>query len=301
MSRRRYGRYVFESSNEDKVLFRQSGITKGDLIDYYEDVSGYMLAHLKDRPLTMQRFPDGINTDGFYEKKLPDHFPDWVSSTKVRARNTSQRQVVCNNQATLAYLANQACITPHAWLSLSDDLDKPDQMIFDLDPPDHGDFAAVRTAALWLKEFLEELDAYTFVKTTGSQGLHVTIALKPDHGFDAVRQVAQDIARRLARRYPDELTTAVRKNKRNGRLFLDTARNAYGQTAVVPYAVRARPGAPVAAPLTWDELAAADIGPRSLTISNIGKRLGQVGDLWSSLKRHRRSLDTLQDNLAAAD
>jgi bifunctional non-homologous end joining protein LigD len=300
MARRKYGRYAFESSNEDKVLFPESRITKGQLIDYYENAAEYMLGHLRDRPLSMHRFPDGIDQQGFYEKKLPGHFPGWIGSATIRTSNTSQQQVVCNNQATLAYLANQACITPHAWLSLTDDLDKPDQMIFDLDPPKDGHFDAVRQAATWLKAFLEEHDIGTFVKTTGSTGLHVMIPLKPDQGFDRVREVAQAIARRLAERHPEQLTTAVRKNKRRGRLFLDTARNAYGQTAVVPYAVRAKPGAPVATPLTWQEIDDGRIGPQSFTIANIFSRLEQVGDLWSSLKRHRRSLDKLQ-RIAAYD
>lgn len=297
MTTRRYGRYRFDASNEDKLLFPDAGLTKGDLIDYHERIAEHMIRHLRDRPISMQRFPDGIDADGFYEKKAPDHFPDWIHRVTVRTHDGSQRQIACDNQATLAYLANQACITPHVWLSLADDLDKPDRMIFDLDPPDGENFNAVREAARRFRELFDELSITALVKTTGSRGLHLVIPLKRDHGFDAVRNIARKMADVLARRHAETLTTEVRKNKRRGRLFLDTARNAYGQTATPPYAVRAKRGAPVAAPITWDEVDDRNIEAQSFTVANIFRRLGRRGDIWSDLGRHRQSLDRIGEQL----
>lgn len=295
MAMRRYGPYSFEASNEGKVLFDDLQMTKGDLIEYYEKIAEYLLPHIRGRPITMQRFPDGIDAGGFYEKKLPGHFPDWVGRVGIRTSEGSQDQVVCNNKATLAYLANQACITPHAWLSTQDALDKPDQMIFDLDPPPDQGFDVVRQAAMRVRSLLDELDITALLKTTGSRGVHLVIPLQPRHGFDAVRATARDLADHLAARHDDTLTTEARKNKRQGRLYLDTARNAYGQTVVCPYAIRAREGAPVAVPITWDELASGDIEAQSVRADNVFRRLGQTGDLWRDFHRHRRSLNTIRD------
>ncbi len=189
MSERTYGPYSFETSKEDKTLFPEASLTKGDLIEYYEKIAEYMLPHIEDRPVTMQRFPDGIEQQGFYEKRVPDYFPAWMVRVKVNTDDGTQAQITCNNEATLAYLANQACITPHVWLSRSDHLNKPDQMIFDLDPPDGGHFEAVRDAAKKCKALLDEMDAAAFVKTTGSRGVHLVLPLRPHDGFDEVRRV----------------------------------------------------------------------------------------------------------------
>jgi bifunctional non-homologous end joining protein LigD len=180
---------------------------------------------------------------------VPEHFPDWIDRVKVEKEGGELQQVVCGEAATLAYLANQACITPHVWLSRADRPDHPDQLIFDLDPAD-DDFEEARVAALWLRSLLEELELPSFAKTTGGKGLHLTVPLDRRADFDTVRGFARDVAEELARRHPDRLTTEQRKDKRKGRLYLDAMRNAYAQTAVPPYAVRARPGATVAAPWT---------------------------------------------------
>lgn len=295
---RRYGRYVVELSRPDKVLFPDDGITKRDLADYYESVAETMLPHLAGRPLTMQRFPDGIGREGFYEKRAPGHFPDWVGrATFSTAEGEPITQIVCENTATLVYLADQACITPHVWLSRVDDLDAPDRLIFDLDPPD-DDFGAVRQAARDLHDLLEELELATFVMTTGSRGLHVVVPLDRVADFDAARRFARDVADLLVGRRPDDYTTAARVAKRGDRLYLDTGRNAYGQTGVAPYAVRARPGAPVATPLDWPELEDPRIGPRRYTLRNLARRLGQKEDPWKGIGRHGRSLDAPASRLA---
>jgi len=303
MSQRNYGQYRFEASKQEKVMFPDASITKGEIIDYYDKISDYMLPHIRQRPLTMQRFPDGIEDKGFYEKRLPDHFPDWIDRVTVATdtRHGTQEQVLANKRASLAYLANQVCITPHVWLSRADAPDKPDRMIFDLDPPDdNGSFEPVRDAANKLHALCKELGVAAFVKTTGSRGVHVVIPLQARHGFDDVRDAARALAERLANRHPDKLTTQVRKNKREGRLFLDTARNAYGQTVVAPYATRALPDAPVATPLSWQELNDPKTHTRRFTFANIFRRLGQVGDRWYQMHRYRRSLDSIKSAMEAS-
>jgi bifunctional non-homologous end joining protein LigD len=275
------GKHKLKLSNLDKVFFPEQGITKGDLIEYYRRAADIMLPHLQGRPISMQRFPDGIQDSGFYQKEVPDYFPDWIDRTSIQVEedNTKQDQVVIDNPAMLVYLVNQGMITPHIWLSRQDKIDYPDKLIFDLDPP--GDnFEAVRHGAQLMHDILDELGLKTFVATTGSKGLHVVIPLDRS-----------------------ELTVETRKNKRKDRLFLDYLRNSYAQTSVAPYAVRAKPGAPVATPVEWRELSDADLGPQSYNINNIFRRLGQKEDPWknmmadaSSIQEAREKLQQIEEN-----
>jgi len=285
------GSRTIEVANLDKVMFPDEGITQGDLMDYYRRVSETMLPYLKGRPLTMQRFPDGIGEEGFYQKEAPDYFPDWIRrvSIEVKEEGQEQPQVICDDVATLVYLVDQGCITPHVWLSRADKLTHPDKLIFDLDPPD-DDFELVRSAAQSLREMLESVGLLPFVMTTGSRGLHVVVPLDRSTDFDTVRSFAKDLAGILAEREADRLTTEVRKNKRGNRLLLDYLRNSYGQNTVAPYAVRAKPGAPVATPLDWDELSDSNLHSQTYTMQNIFQRLGQKEDPWKGMMRHARSL-----------
>ena len=285
------GRRKLHVDNLDKILFPQEGITEGDLIQYYRRIADTMLPHVRDRPVTMHRFPNGIAEDGFYQKEAPAYFPEWIErvSVMVEQEGTRQPQIICGDAATLVYLADQACITPHVWLSRKDKLNYPDKLIFDLDPPD-GDFEPVRCAARALRELLEEIDLPSYVMTTGSRGLHVVVPLNRDAEYDAVRSFAHDLSSVLARREPDRLTADVRKNKRQGRVFLDYLRNSYAQTGVAPYAIRAKPGAPVATPLDWDELGDRHLHSQSYTLANIFRRLGQKDDPWRTMMRHTHSL-----------
>ena len=277
-----------EVSNAGKVLFPDQGITKSDLVDYYLRIAETILPYVRERPVTMHRFPDGIDGEGFYEKEAPDYFPPWVKRVSVKLRGDgSQREIVCDSAATLAYLADQACITPHVWLSRADRLNYPDRMIFDLDPSG-GDFETVRSTAVLLKDLLEEVGLVPFVMTTGSRGLHVTVPLERSADFETVRTFAQDAARLLARRAPGALTVEPRKGQRNGRLFLDCLRNAYAQTSVPPYAVRPKPGAPVATPLHWDEL--PNVSPQQFSMKNTFRRLFQGPDPWEGIGRQALSL-----------
>ncbi|MDX1613130.1 MAG: non-homologous end-joining DNA ligase [Candidatus Promineifilaceae bacterium] len=287
-------------SNLDKLFYPDEAITKGDVIDYYHRIAPVMVPHMTERPLNMQRFPDGIEGYGFYQKEVPDYFPDWISRVDVEVKedNTHQTQVVCDRAATLVYLADQACLTPHIWLSRSHHLHRPDRLVFDLDPPEGSDdFDPLRQAARRLHELLAQLGLPPYLMTTGSQGLHVVAPLEEQDSFDAVRDFCRDLADLLARRAPEELTTAPRKEKREGRLFLDYLRNAYGQTTVTPYALRPLPGAPVATPLDWDELDQRDLNPQSYRLDNIFRRLGQKDDPWATMAEQARSLEEPQKQL----
>jgi len=298
-----FGRYSVELSNTEKLLFPESGITKGDLIRYYREVAGIMLPHLMNRPLTLHRFPDGIARKGFYQQEAPDYFPDWIKTRRTPRADSDEESVthvLCNNQATLVYLANQAAITLHGWLSRSSRLSKPDRLIFDLDPP-NDDFTGVRVAARQVTGLMHDLGLNPYVMTTGSRGLHVVAPLRADTGFDNVRDLAQDMAALLASLHTAELTTEHRKEKRRGRIYLDVMRNAYGQTSVMPYAVRALPGGPIATPLSLDELDDSKLDPQRWHIRNIMRRLGQKADPWTDIQRHatrvataRRALQSLQ-------
>jgi len=300
------GSRTIQVDNLDDVIFPDEGITQGDLIDFYRRLSDTILPHLEGRPLTMQRFPDGIDHDGFYQRQAPGYFPDWITRVSVMVKEDGEEhpQIICDSEATLVYLVDQGLVTPHVWLSRSDELDHPDKLVFDLDPPD-ADFEPVRVAAGALHDLLEDLELASFLMTTGSRGAHVVVPLDRSADFDTVRAFAKDLATVLANRHPDALTVETRKDDRGDRLFLDYLRNAYGQNTVAPYGVRASPGAPVATPLDWDELGDRDLHARTYTVGNIFRRLGQKEDPWKDYMRHARSLDRprtrLDDMLAQSD
>lgn len=288
-----------EISNRDRLMFPDDGITKGDLIDYYAKIAETILPHLRDRLLTMVRYPSGIGEEGFFQKNVDGHVPDWVGRAEVEKEGGRITHVVCNDRPTLVYLANLACVSTHVTLSRIDRLHNPDQMVFDLDPPG-GDFSAVREAAGKLRAFLAGIGLECFLKTTGSLGLHVMVPLDRSADFDRVRGFARSVSQRLAAMHPEELTVEQRREKRAGRVYLDVQRNAYGQTAVSAYSVRARPGAPVSAPLHWEELEDKGLDSRRYTIRNIFRRLAQMGDPWERAGAGAFSLDGPQALLGEA-
>jgi bifunctional non-homologous end joining protein LigD len=306
------GNIKVDLSNTGKVFFPGDEITKGDLIGYYRDVASRMLPYLRDRPIAMARYPDGINGQRIFQKNVPDYFPGWVSRAEVSKQDGRLQHVICDKPATLIYLANQACIELHVFLSRVGRLGSPDQLVFDLDPPDDQQFGDVRRAALALRDLLEgELGLTAFVKTTGGKGLHVHVTLNAVNDFDSVRAFARQAGGLLATRHPGLVTTEQRKGKRGSRVYIDIMRNAYAQTVVAPYVVRARPGAPVAAPLHWDEVADSRLAPGRFTLRTVPGRLselGSSGDPWSGLGRRRyrltraaRLLDELTARPSAMD
>ncbi len=276
--------YEIELSNRDKVFFPAQNITKGDLVDYYKRIGDIMIPLISARPLTMHRFPDGIAKSGFYQQKMPGYFPDWFDRVEIEKKEGgSVTRPVCTRTADLVYLANQGCITPHIWLSRKDNLNNPDRMIFDLDPGAE-DFKLVCRGALALREALQTFDLVPFVMTTGSRGLHIVVPLKRGPDFDAVRKFARQKADQVAGDNPGEFTTEQRKEKREERLYIDTSRNAYGQTAVAPYAVRALEGAPAATPLEWEEIEQGKIdSAQKYSLNNIFRRLARKKDPWKDM------------------
>jgi len=287
-------------SHPNKVLFPEDGLTKADLADYYQRVAPMMLPHLRGRALTLHRFPDGIGANGFYQQNRSDHFPPWLPAARLEHGGDTGEvtHILCQRAADLVYLAGQGTLTLHAWLSQVRRPRRPDQLVFDLDPPG-DDFEPVRRAAWQVGDAMRDAGLTPFVKTTGSRGLHVVVPLHPGADFDRVRRACQCLADHLAARHPDTLTTEQRKSKRRGRLYLDLMRNVFGQTAVAPYAVRAKPGAPVATPLDWNELSDTTIGPRRYTLGNIFRRLGQKADPWANMAREAADIGKLETALDA--
>jgi bifunctional non-homologous end joining protein LigD len=287
------GRITISVSHPEKIYFPEDKITKGDLVDYYYAIAPHMLPYMKDRPLTMQRFPDGIHGEAFFQKDASAYFPDWIKLLPVEKKEGGiTHYVVCNNRATLVYLATQACITPHLWLSKIDKLRYPDRMIFDLDPPDNN-FALAKSTALEIRALLAKLNVQSFLLTTGSKGLHVVVPLKRSSTNEEVKAFAQDIASILIKKNPDQLTLDMNKKYRVDHLFIDTLRNSYGATAVAPFAVRASPGAPVATPLAWHELSNKKLTSQTYTIKNIFGRLKKIEDPWADFDKEKYSVKTL--------
>jgi bifunctional non-homologous end joining protein LigD len=285
----RVGRRTIEISNEHKVLFGAGGVTKGELIGYYREVSEVMVPHLEGRPLTIQRFPDGIDKNGFYQKDASKYLPEWIHTRRLPKDKGTVNHVICDNAATLVYLANQAAITLHTGTSRVDRVEQPDQLIFDLDPPE-GDFRSAQEASELVRKLLDEVGFPHFTKTTGGKGLHIVVPLRRGRHYREVRAFADDAAGLLARRAPQRLTTEVRIAKRAGRLYVDVGRNAYGAHAVAPYSVRPRPTAPVSTPLFDEELTDQDLHPERFTVASVLERVDSQGDPWVEMRRGAVSL-----------
>ena len=275
-------------SSPGKVLF-PGGITKGELAEHYERVGPVMVPHVRDRPITMHSFPAGVEAEGYIIKQAPRHFPSWIKRVTVKKRGGSVTHVVANRVETLVYLAGQNCVTPHVWLSRADRIERPDRLIFDFDP-EHTRFAEVRAAARQLGEVLGDLGLAPHAMTSGSRGLHVTVPLRRTRGFDEVRAFADRVGRLLVEEDPKRLTMEWSKAKRGDRIYVDTGRNAYAQHAAAPYSVRARPGAPVATPLRWEELGDRALRPDRWTLRTLPGRLESEGDPWAEIARRARPL-----------
>lgn len=282
-------------TNPDKLLFKKAKITKEQFVAYYIKMAKIMLTHIKNRPITMQRFPNGPSGNIFYQKDAGKYVADWLELQPVKKEGGGiVEYILANNEASIVYLANLVCV-PHVWLSRVPKLDYPDRLIFDCDPGVGVGFAMVRWAARELKNVLEKVGLTPFIMTTGSRGVHVTIPLKRMADFDMVREFAQDIAKYLVKKYPKKLTLEMRKAKRGKRIFLDTLRNAWGATAVAPYAIRAIKGAPIATPISWQEL--GSVTPTKYTLKNIGARISGKGDLWKDIEKSAKGLSAARKKL----
>lgn len=283
----RFGDLTIACTHVERVMFPDDGITKGELIAYYHDVAPVMLPELRRRPLTIERFTKGIDSGGFFQKHAQKHYPPWIERVELGGK-TRVAYPLCDSAAALVYFANQGAIALHVWTSRADTPEFPDELVFDLDPPERG-FEMVRVTARLLYELLGELGLPAFVKTTGSKGLHVVAPLDGADDFATVHALGERMSALLCARHPDLLTTEFYKKDRKGRLFLDTLRNAPGATVIAPYAVRPRPGAPVSAPIEWRDVDDPDLTPDGIRLRDLRARLDARGDPWAELRRHAGS------------
>jgi bifunctional non-homologous end joining protein LigD len=279
-------------SHPDKMLFPDDGITKGELAAYYAEIGQYMLPHLRGRPVTMERFPNGIGAGGFLQKDVSKGFPDWLQRAEAPKRGGVVHYPIVTDQRGLDWLANQNCITPHVWSSRTPKLYQPDLCVFDLDPAVEDD-DVLRAACLLVRDVLTEFKLQSWVKTSGSKGFHIVVPLRVEAGFDEVAAFALAVGREMVQRDPEHLTLEFSKVDRRGRIYVDVGRNGYSATFAAAYAVRARNGAPISAPCTWDEVASGAVAPQTFTLRNMGARVAQVGDLWQTLHTKAASLPNL--------
>ncbi|NBI07801.1 non-homologous end-joining DNA ligase [Senegalia massiliensis] len=276
--------------NENKIIFPKSNISKKDLINYFLKISNYIIPHIENRPLTMHRFPNGINDINFYEKQIPSYFPSWFDRVDIKNKDKGHTiYPLCNNKHSLVYLANQACISQHIWLSKKDSLDYPDKIIFDLDPPENKDFNLVIKAAKDLKTLLDYKKLSAYVMTTGSKGLHIVVPIIQEYDFEETRHFSKNIAKELVEKNSDLYTIEQRKDKRNNKIFIDYLRNSYGQTSIAPYSIRDKDNAPIATPIDWDELDTT-LSATKYNISNIFRRLGQKDDPWKNIYKVKNKI-----------
>jgi bifunctional non-homologous end joining protein LigD len=276
-------------THPEKVLFPDDGITKGELAAYYEAIAPLMLPHLRDRPVTMERFHRGIGEAGFFQKSVVKGAPEWLERVEVPKKGGTVHHPLINDKRALLWLANQNCITPHVWASRVPRLNHPDICVFDLDPL-REDAGALRQAALALRELLAELGLPTWVKTSGSKGFHIAVPLNGRSESGEVATFAQAVGRVLVARHPRELTLEFSKADRAGRIYVDTGRNHPPATFAATYAVRAKPTAPVSAPCTWAEVESGAVGPTTLTLRAMAGRVADVGDLWADMHSNAQSL-----------
>ena len=276
-------------THPEKVLFPDDGITKGDLAAYYEAMSRVILPHLRGRPVTMERYPTGIAKKGFWQKDVSKGFPEWLERVEVPKKGGVVHHPVITDKRSLLWMTNQNTITQHVWTSRVPDLTHPDICVFDLDPS-RDDAADVRAAALDLRRLLEELGLPSWIKTSGSKGFHIVVRLDGRATTGEVARFADGVAALLIRRAPERFTQEFSKADRHGRIYVDTGRNGYSATFAAAYTVRAKPGAPVSAPCTWDEIERGEAGPQTFNLRNMPARLAAIGDPWADLSRRGRSL-----------
>jgi bifunctional non-homologous end joining protein LigD len=293
-----FGEITVVGTHVDRVMFPADGITKGELLAYYRDVADLMVPELRGRPVTVVRYTKGIDQGGFFQKHYQKHFPAWLDRVAAGSKTRVEYPII-DDAAGLVYLANQGAIEFHVWTSRKDALDRPDMIVFDLDPPE-GRFDLVRQAARLLHALFEQVGLPAFVKTTGSKGLHVIAPLDDAATSDEVAALTTRMAALLCRRHPDLLTMEFYKKDRKGRLFVDVMRNAIGATLVAPYSLRGRPGAPLSAPIEWAEVDDPALCADGIRLRDLRTRLDHRGDPWGNLRTApgsvaaaQRALDTL--------
>jgi bifunctional non-homologous end joining protein LigD len=287
-------------THPEKILFPDDGITKQELADYYEFVAPLMLPHLERRPVTLERYPSGIGRKGFWQKDVSRAFPVWLERVEVPKKGGTVHYPLIKDTRSLLWMANQNTITPHVWASRAPTLFYPDLCVFDLDPSRVDEPDVLKRAALALRDLLAELGLPSWIKTSGSKGFHILVSLDATSPTRLVDHFAHSVGALLVRRHPDDLTQEFAKADRGGRILVDTGRNGFSATFAAAYAVRARPGAPVSAPCTWDEIDRLAVGPQTFTLRTMCERVARAGDLWSDMSARRSSLAKAMERLAGA-
>jgi bifunctional non-homologous end joining protein LigD len=292
-------------THPEKVLFPDCGVSKGELCAYYEAIAPVMLPHMSGRPVTLERFPNGIGAKGFIQKDVAKGFPEWLRRVEVRRREPRAGRGAAPVHYALAFeardlvwMANQNSITPHVWASRVPQLDAPDCCLFDLDPA-RDEPEALRRASLAVRDLLAELGLHSFVKTSGSKGFHIVVALDGKTPFEGTSRFGLGVGAVLVQRFPALFTQEFIKADRGDRILIDTGRNWRGATFAAAYAVRARPGAPVSAPCTWAEIEAGTIEPQSVTLRTMARRLAEQGDSWVEMERSGQALGPAEQRLGA--
>ncbi len=284
-------------THADKVMYPDAGITKGDVLDFYRRIAPRLLPFLRDRPATLERLPEGLGDNGraphFWQKNTPSSYPDWIARVELPSeRGKTVRYVLVNDEETLLYLVNQGTLTFHVWFSRIDDLDRPDFVLFDLDPGQAA-FADAVAVAQALHALLKEEGSKAFIKTSGKTGLHILVPWTDAGGYDEARAWAEEVAGRVVEALPGQATTERSKAKREGRVYVDVMQNARGHHAVPPYVLRAVPGAPVSTPLSWSELTPA-LDPARFNLRTIFRRLARqkrdpMAELATAAKKARKA------------
>ena len=282
-------------TNQEKVLFPQSGLTKGDLVRYYVDVAPAVLHHVRKRPMQMKRYPNGVDADFFYQKRVPNPHPDWLETVHVNYPSGNEVDFpVINDAAALAWLANLACIELHTWHSRIDDINKPDYLLIDLDPSEGNPWSHVREIAVAAKRVMDDLGVPSYPKTSGVTGLHILVPILPELDFPLVREIARAMAKEIVKLVPTIATTQWKVAGRPG-VFVDYGQNAFDRTIAAAYSIRPVADARASAPLRWDEV--PDVEPGDYTLSTMRDRIARVGDLTAGMWDKAVSLDPLFDAL----
>ncbi|MBM7854412.1 bifunctional non-homologous end joining protein LigD [Desulfohalotomaculum tongense] len=276
----------------DKIMF-PNHITKGEVIKYYYDMAEVLLPHIRQRPLVMKRYPEGIYGDYFYQKECPAHAPEWVRTFAISHGGKKVNYVVCDNLPTLIWLVNLGCLEIHAWTSRVSSIECPDTAVMDLDPAPGTEFADVLKAAILVKQALKEFGLKSYPKTSGSRGIHLFVPIAPKHSFADVTKAMKYIAEIIEKIYPAKCTTERAVEKRGSKIYLDYLQNARGRTMAWQYSLRPKPGAPVSAPLIWEEVERGNIDPGNFNIRTIFQRLQLYGDLYAQIFNTGQNLDNI--------
>ena len=282
-------------SSADRVLYPEDGITKGDLFEYYRAVGPTLVSHLKDRPFTMKRYPNGIDGGFFFQKDAPKHIPEWIKTVEItvttRDKPRERRKIrapLVNDELALLWMVNMGCIDLNTWYSRVDKPNRPDWVLFDLDPSDDVGFKETVEVALLVKQALGVLELESVVKTSGSDGIHVLVPIARRHTYEETREFSEIVASALARTHQGLVTTEWSKRKRRG-VLIDSNQNGEGKTIASVYSVRPKPGAPVSTPLRWDEVNER-LDPKEFTMDVVLGRVEQHGDLFEPVLHGKQSL-----------